>query len=163
MIHLLGPSVPRPNTEAVPAIWMVGFRTTREEIWGIYNEVYQLRRLPCTPPYGLEQMEALDQEIWTSLEEQMWQRWGSTRPERVPERGTTGILWPICQTESPWRTWVRDEYPHDHALTEAREVHWKALEAAHLLEQNIERFSWAASRVKSTGCQHSYSHSHSRR
>ena len=51
---------------------MVGFRTTREEIWGIYNEVYQLKRLLGPQHYGLEQMEALDMKICTSLEEWMW-------------------------------------------------------------------------------------------
>ena len=38
--------VPRATTEAeVPTIQMVGFRTTREEIQGTYNEAYQLKRL----------------------------------------------------------------------------------------------------------------------
>ena len=48
---------------------MVGFRTTREEIQGIYNEMYQQKRLLAPPPYGPEWMEALDHEICTSLEE----------------------------------------------------------------------------------------------
>ena len=152
------------NAEAeVPAIQMVGFRTTREEIQGIYNEVYQLKRLPSPPPYGPEQMEALDWEICTSLGEQMQQRQGSTRPEKEPERGATGILQPSCQSKSPQRNWVRGKDPHNHALAEAREVHQRALEAAHLLEQNIERLSQAATRAKSARCWHSYSHSHSRR
>ena len=83
--------------------------------------------------------------------------------EKEPERGATGILQPSCQSKSPWRTQVRGKDPHDHPLTEAREAHQRALEAAHLLEQNIERLSWVATRAKSTRCQHSYSHSHSRR
>ena len=41
-------------------------------------------------------------------------------------------------------------------------MHWRTLEAAHLLEQNIERLSWSASKAKSARHQHSYSHSHSR-
>ena len=36
------------------------------------------------------------------------------------------------------------------------------LEADHLLEQDIERLSWAASRAKHAKHQHPYSHSHSR-
>ena len=61
-IHLPGLLVigPWANAEAeVPTIWMVGFRTTREETQGIYNEVYQLKML-LGSPYGPEQMEALD-------------------------------------------------------------------------------------------------------
>ena len=107
-------------------------------------------------------MEAFDQEICASLEEWMWQRWGTARLEEDLERDTTSILWPSNWTESPCRTQVRSEDPHDHALIEAREVHQRALEAAQLLEQNIERLSWAASKAKSTRCQYTYSHNCSR-
>ena len=62
--------------------------------------------------------------------------------------GHYSILQPSCQTESPCRTQVRSEDPHDHSLAEAREMHWRALKAAHLLEQNIERLSQEASKVK---------------
>ena len=120
------PLVPRANTEGeAPAIQRVGFRTIREEIWVIYNEVYQMKRLLGPPPYGLKKMEALDREVCNSLEEQMWQRWGSARLQKEPEGGTTGILQPSCQSKSPWRTQVRGKDPHVHALAEAREVHWR--------------------------------------
>ena len=62
--------VPRAEAEAKTlTIQMVGFRTTREEIQWINNEVYQQKRLLGPPLYGPEQMEALDQEIFASLEE----------------------------------------------------------------------------------------------
>ena len=131
--------VPRTNAEAeVPAIWMVGFRTTREEIREIYNEVYQLKKLPGPSPYWPEQMEALDQEICTSLEEQMWRRQGTTRLEEDLE----GAPQASC--------------------SQTTRINPLALEATHLLEQNMERLSQAASKVKSARCQHSYSHSCSR-
>ena len=79
---------------------MVGFRTTREEIQGIYNKVYQQKRLLGPTPYGPEQMDALDWEICASLEEQTWQRWGTARPEEDVQGATLPILWPSCQTES---------------------------------------------------------------
>ena len=72
---------------------------------------------------------------------------------------TVSILQHSCQAESHCQTWVRNEDPHDQALNEAREVHRRALEAAHLLEQNIEMVSQAVSRVKSAKCWHLYSHS----
>ena len=74
--------VPRADAKVrTPAIQMVGSRTTREEVQGIYNEVYQQKRLPGPPLYGPEQMEALDWDICTSLEEQTWQRQSTARPE----------------------------------------------------------------------------------
>ena len=38
-------SSPELDTEAeVPAIQLIGFKIMRNEIWGLYNEVYQLKR-----------------------------------------------------------------------------------------------------------------------
>ena len=113
--------------------------------------------------YGSAWMEVLDQEICASLEEWMWGRWGTARLEEDLGGATASILWPNCQTKSHCRTWVRGKDPHDQALNEARETHHRALEATHLLEQNIERLSQAASRVKAAKCWHAYSCSHSRR
>ena len=77
---------------------------------------------------------------------------------------TVSISCPSHQTKSCHQTWVmRNKDPHVQALNEARETHQRALEAAHLLEQDIERLSWAASRVKHAKCQCPYSHSCSRR
>ena len=106
-----------------PAIQMVGFRTTREEIQGIYNEVYQQKRLLGPPPYGPEEMEALDQEICASLKEQTQQRWGTARPEEDQRGATTSIIQPSCQVKSHHQTWGRNEDPHDQAIKEAREAH----------------------------------------
>ena len=53
----------------VPAIQLVGFKTTGDEIWELYNDVYQLKRSPGPLPYGPEQTEELIQEIGTSLKE----------------------------------------------------------------------------------------------
>ena len=51
----------------------------------------------------------------------------------------------------------------NHALTKASEAHQWALEAAHLLEENIEWLSWLATRMRSSSCQHSHSHGHLKR
>ena len=53
---------------------------------------------------------------------------------------------PIYQPESWSRSWRRDD-PHDEALQESREPHQWVLEAAQMLELNIERLS---QRVEST-------------
>ena len=99
-----------------------------EEVQGIYNEVYQQNKLPGPPLYGSEWMEALDREICTSLEEWMWQRQGTARPEEDQRGATVSIIWPSCQAESPHQTQGRTEDPHNQALKEAREAHQRALE-----------------------------------
>ena len=126
-------------------------------------EVYQQKRLLGPPLYGPEWMEALDQDICTSLEEQMQWRWSTARPKEDLGGTAASILLPSCQTKSHHRTQVRYEDPHNQAFNEAREAHQRALEATHLLEQNIERLSLAASRTKSAECQCTYSCSHFRR
>ena len=133
---------PRADTEAKTlAVQMVGFRTTREEIQGIYNEVYQQE--VTRPP-----------TVWARADGGPWlgnlhflgrmdvQRWDSTRPEEDLGGATASILQPCCQTESHHWIWVRNEDSHHQALNGAREAHQRALEAIHLLEQNIERLSW---------------------
>ena len=70
--------------------------------------------------------------------------------KRLP---STAPCRPSCQMES-W-SWGRD-YQCDEALQEAREAHWWALEAAHMLELNIDRLSQEVD-----GIQHQCPHSHS--
>ena len=45
----------------------------------------------------------------------------------------------------------------NHALAKVREAHQQALEATHILEEKIEWLSQLATRIGSTGCQHSHS------
>ena len=137
----------------VPAIQLVGFKTTRDEIQELYNDVYQLKRLPGPLLYGLESTEELVQEVHTSLKEWLQQRWGSTQPKKEPEWGVTSTL----------RMQVGGDDSCNHALTKARVAHWQALEAAHILEEKFEWLSWSATRTGSTGHQQSHSCGHLRR
>ena len=60
---------PELDTEAiVPAIQLTGFKTMRDEIQGLYNEVYQLKR---SPGPLLCSTEELTQEILSSLKEHL--------------------------------------------------------------------------------------------
>ena len=52
------------------------------------------RDYKAPPPYGPEWMEALDEEICASLEEQTQRRQGTTRPEEDLWRATVSSLWP---------------------------------------------------------------------
>ena len=69
----------------------------------------------------------------------------------------------VWASEFPWRTQVGGNNSCNHALTKAREAHWQALEAAHILEEKIEWLSQSATRMRSTGCQHYHSCAHLRR
>ena len=147
-------SYPGLDTKAeVPAIQLVGFKTTRDEIWELYNNVYQLKRSPGPLTYGLEQTKEWVQEILTSLKEWLWQRWGSTQQKEEPEWGLTSTL----------RMWVGGNDLCNSALAEAREAHWQVLEAAHILEEKIEWLSQSATRIGSTSHWHSHSCGHLRR
>ena len=53
----------------VPTVQLVGFKMTRDKIWELYNDIYQLKRSPDHLQYGPEQTEELVQEICTSLKE----------------------------------------------------------------------------------------------
>ena len=140
---------------------MVGFRTTREEVQGIYNEVYQQKSLLGPYHMGQSRWRPLIRKYVLPLKSRHgrggvlpgWKRMGGT---------TVSILWPSHKTKSHCWTQVRNEDPHYQPLNKAREAHWRALEATHLLEQDIERLSWAASRAKHAKCWHPYSHSCSR-
>ena len=108
----------------------MGFKTTQREIWEIYNDVYQLKRLPGPPLCGLEWAEELAQEIITSLKEHLQQRQGPTMPGGQ-EWGPTRTSKPDHPAKAPWRTQQRDDDFGDHALAEAREAHHQALVATY--------------------------------
>ena len=137
---------------------MVGFRTTREEIQRIYNEVYQQNMLPGPHHVGQSGWRPLIRKSAFPCKSRHGRGRVPPGQKRIWRGATAGILWPSCLTESCCRTQVSNKDQHDQALTEAREAHWRALEATHFLEQNIERLSWERSRAKSAECQHPYSH-----
>ena len=142
----------------VPTIQIVGFKTTQREIQEIYNDVYQLQRLPDPPLCVPEWVKELACKILTSLEECLWWRWGGGQ-EWCPTRASTSDH----PAKAPQRTQQRDDDSCGQALAKAREAHWQALAAAHLLEERIERLSWSVTRAWPSNCQCFHSHSHSRR
>ena len=71
----------------VPTIQLMGYKTSQGEIRGLYNEVYQLKRLPSPPPCGPKQVQELAWDILSSMEEYLQQREGATVPERDWEWG----------------------------------------------------------------------------
>ena len=70
MNSLLGSPTCLPKTD-VSAVKLVGPQTSKEEFRALYYEVYKLRRLPGSPPWGLEWMEELATEIVSSLKDHL--------------------------------------------------------------------------------------------
>ena len=73
----------------VPSVQLVGYKTSWGEIRGLYNEMYQLRRLSAPPLCRPEQVQELAWDILSSMEEHLQQRWGAAVPEGDQEQGPT--------------------------------------------------------------------------
>ena len=54
-----------------PTVNVIGYKTTIEEIIGLYHEVYQLKRAPRTVPGDVKMAEEIHQEILNSLKEHL--------------------------------------------------------------------------------------------
>ena len=53
---------------------LVGYRTTHEEVFNLYQEVYQLKRTPGLVPDDQEVADWIHQEIPNLLKEHIWHR-----------------------------------------------------------------------------------------
>ena len=130
----------------LPTIQLVGYQTSWKEIQDLYHEAYLLRRLPSLPPCRHQLSEEAIQDILSSLISCLW-RWGSAAMLEEDQHGVAAIAhWPACHPEAQSRSCKRRS-PHDKALWEAREAQQWALEAAHILELDIERLNQEAENV----------------
>ena len=134
-------ALPWLNPEVdVPTVQIVGYQTSWKEIWDLYQKVYLLQRLPGPLPCGPDQMEEAIQDILSSLRSHLQRQEGTVMLEEGKRRATMAALWPSHQTRSC--SWSQGRnYQHNEALWEVREAHWQVLDAAHVLEVNID--SWA--------------------
>ena len=125
-------SLPRPDSEAdQSAIKLVGYQTSHKEIRDLYHSVYLLRRSPGPLPCGPQQRREPIWDILSSLRNHLHQ-W--VYPIAT-EEDTQGAV-----NESQSRPRGRGD-PHEEALWEAKAAHQRVLEAAQVLESNIERLS----------------------
>ena len=122
----------------VSAIQLVGPQTNEEDFGALYHEVYKLRRLQGSPPWGLGQMKELATEIMSSLEDCLEQKEGKSL-SRIEEPGLADIWSPRSKT--PRRE--RRDTPAERDLAESREAHQRALATAATLEEKIEWLSWS--------------------
>ena len=92
-----------------PTIILIGYETTQEEIFMLYQEVYKLMRAPETIPGDPREVEEVHQEILYSLKECLWHRKGPTQPEE-PEQESA-----IMSRLDPWSDFQqRMQLTYDH-------------------------------------------------
>ena len=101
-------------------------------------------------------MQKATKDILSSLRSCLHRRGGTTKPEEDQREAAMATPWPSYQTEAHSQTQGMD-CSCDEALWEAKEAHQWALEAAHMLELNIERLNKEADGTK---CQCPHSHRH---
>ena len=62
---------------------LVGYRTTCEEVFNLYQEVYQLKKNPGPVPGDQEVEDQIHQEILDLLKEYIWHRQSPAHPEET--------------------------------------------------------------------------------
>ena len=142
-------SLPRPDPEAdQSAMKLVGYQTSHKEIRDLYHGLYLLRRSPGPPPCGPQQRREAIHDILSSVRNHL-HRW----------------VYPVAAKEDTWGAVNKSqsrlrgrEDPHEEALQEARTACQRALEAAQVLESDIERLRWGLRDVQ-WACPHSHSSS----
>ena len=134
----------------IPAVQLVGPEATKEELLGLYLEVYKLHRLPGSPLGE----PAILKEVLSSLPD----------PQRCEEEeAPTATAQPPA--EGPYSS--RSSAPHrgrkdesvERSLAMVRKAHQKVLAAVSTLEEEIERLSYtqaclqSRTRSRSRDCQ----------
>ena len=154
------------STRRLPP-WCIDPNFTWEEIQGLYQELYQLQRL-CGGSHCEEATEEwLQEEILASIRECLWL---CMPPEDEGEHPSSTPPWrdswteyhnSICGTHK--RLTAGKQGQDNEILAFSRDAHWKALVAATLLEEGIERLGYSTSRQcsQSHQCSRSCQHSNS--
>ena len=120
----------------ISAIQSVGPQTSRKEIWHLYYQVYKQRRLPGSPPWGLEWADKLVRDIVSSLKNcLMW------KEDELPRVAQAAHL---MRNRTPWGE--RGITSTETQLPKAREAHRRDLATTIPLEEKIEQLSWSITR-----------------
>ena len=115
----------------IPTIQLVGLEMTKEELLGLYLEVYKLHRLPGSPPGELAILKVL-----SSLPDHQ-------RCEE--EKAPAAMAWPHPEGSHSSRSGTphrgRKDNLVERSLAMVHEAHQKALATGATLEEEIERLS----------------------
>ena len=99
----------------IPAIKLVRYQTSCQEIRDLYHSIYLLRRLPGPLPCRPQWREEAIQDILSSLRDHL-HRWGYTStPEEDAQGAAVATPLSACQWES-WSRSRRREDPHHETL-----------------------------------------------
>ena len=161
--------LPEWDLSAEPsAVELIGPRSTREQIRGVYNDMYQLQRSPGKCPCDVVMEERTCHEILDSIKECLLCRWDCAQPEEGPRWSSNGASRPdllakfqdrMCATYDHFKD-LREE-SCEEALAVVKDTHWWALVATALLKEKIERLShslscghWLSRSYKHSGSHH---------
>ena len=150
-------SLPRPDPEGdVPTIKLVGYWTSCQKI--------SITAYTCWEGHLVHHLvgpngeKRLSKTSCPLLRDHLY-RWGYIATPEEEARGAA-VATPLSAHQ--WESWARSrrrEDLHHEALWEARKVHQQDLEAAHMLECDIERLSRGVEDTKyPCPCSHSSSH-----
>ena len=152
-------SLPKLDLQVgISAVQLVGPQTSKEEFRALYYEVYKLRRLPGSPPWGMEWMVELAAEMVSSLKDHLGQKGGKPL-QGIEEPGPADIQPPKSK---PPRSGRRDTSA-ERDLAQAREAHQRPLPTMATLEEKIEELSWSITQGWPDICAHSQSQNCCRR
>ena len=157
-----------PQAE-VSAMGLLTPEMTLDEIFALYQEVYQCRRELREVQYTKDMVGKAHNKMLEAIRACLWHRWGSSQlaePRQISRTSGEAQYHPYMQL------------PHDHLdfhwarqwpyREEAREAHWQVLATAAMFEGHIESLHWSTSHgqqqsyKQSSSCQHSRSQRHSR-
>ena len=125
------------------AVELVGYRTTCEEFFNLYQEVYQLKRTIGLVPGDEEVADWIHQEVLNSLKECIQHRQSPAQPEEpLGHRSRKSAQAEFhSRKKVTWdhfdHYWDRQEESWEEALRVARDAHHQALVVATLLEGHI--------------------------
>ena len=147
---------------------LIGPEMSWAKIRVIYNEVYQLWKLPDRSPCDEETGEKICQKILDSVKECLQHGWVPAQPEKELKWSPTSTSKTDAQAEFQARPCAfYDHFKNmqqkscQEALAMARDAHWQTLVAVALLEENIKWLSCPITCGWSGSCQLSGSHQHS--
>ena len=136
-----------------------------EDIGGLYQDVYQLWRLPRRGQWEEATEECLHQDVLNSLKEHLWLKWPSMPPEEQCRQNPVNVPWldaqlefvtANCHTHEEFMALKEDSC--EGMLAIARDTHWQALVADAILRDKIEWLRHSISWQCSGSCWHSGSH-----
>ena len=88
---------------------LVGYKTSREEIFTLYQEVYQVKRAPGAVPGHPEEDEKTCQEILDLLKVSLWHRQGPTQSEEELRQRSMGTKRPV---QAEFHNQMQTTYEH---------------------------------------------------